>query len=489
MYQNGIDRPLGHILILGNRSAARHWERILLTRLEALGHMVSVQTVDVPRAGAGLDAVLAVERRRFGVSLASLSAPLAERAIGSPELVVDLSGTAGDLNIPVLRLAFNGQRDVTAGMTALLAGGAPEVMAGLNGVAIGRAKPMLRDRLWLSRLGDDLLAGAIGLVVHCVARALAGEVQALANDAALLPRTPASAFVPAYLSALAGSVAGRVARKIRLRGRPFYWQVAYRLIDGPGIAESGRLDGAPFAELADDGQRFYADPFLFARDGRTWLFVEEFPYASDRGLISVAELGADGRFSTPQPVLAEPHHLSYPQVFEDQGEIYMIPESSAAREVVLYRAERFPDRWLRDTVLLAGVDFNDATLLRRDGRFWLVGTERSGLGNPSDAMAVYTADTLRGPWHGHRFNPMVIDRSAARPGGAFIDDGARLTLPVQDGSRAYGGGLGLVDVLRIDAGDVVFGPVRPILPGPAWARSGIHTLNRLGRAEVVDSAG
>jgi hypothetical protein len=490
MCQNGTDRQLRHILLIGHQVGARAWEHALLARLETLGHAVSVKTLAGSRSGAGLDFVLAVERRRFGPSLASRSAPLAECIAGSPDLVVDLTGMAGAADGPVLRVAFNGQADLAVGLAALLAdGGPPELVARLDGVAVGVARPMLRDRLWLSRLGDDLLAGAIGLIVHCVARVLAGQVRALADDAVFRPAPAPVGFGRAYLSAMASGIADRIVRKIRLRGRPFYWQVAYRMIDGPGIAETGRLDGPPFAVLADDGQRFYADPFLFARDGRTWLFVEEFPYAAGRGLISVAELGAVGTFSVPRPVLTEAHHLSYPQVFEDQGEIFMIPESSAAGEVVLYRAEDFPDRWLRDTVLLAGIDFNDATLLRHDGLFWLFGTERHGRGSPSDSMAVYVADALRGPWRVHRFNPLVIDRSAARPGGALISTGAGIVLPVQDGARAYGGGLGLVDVLRVDADDVVFGPVRPILPGPAWARAGIHTLNRLGRVEVVDSAG
>ena len=104
------------------------------------------------------------------------------------------------------------------------------------------------------------------------------------------------------------------------------------------------------------------------------------------------------------------------------------------------------------------------------------------MGSASDTMAVYSAPALRGPWAPHRLNPIVIDHSAARPGGAFIRRDGRIMLPVQDGSRAYGGGLGLMELVRLDEGDVVFGPVGPIGAGPAWARSGIHTLNRVGRA-------
>jgi hypothetical protein len=368
----------------------------------------------------------------------------------------------------------------------LSSGGLPEIVSRLDGVAVGRARPMLSDRVWLSRMCDDLLAGAISLLIQSVARVFAGDLLPLAET---IDRAPGSSFLPNYAVSLAKGLAGRALQKLKSSGRPFYWQVAYRVIDGPGVAETGRLEGAAFTVLADDGERFYADPFVLEHDGCHYLFVEEFPYTTGRGVISVSKLGEDGRFGPPRVVLEEPHHLSYPQVFVHDGELFMLPESSAARELVLYRAEDFPNRWVRDSVLIAGRDFNDATLLQSGDRVWLFGTERFGYGSASDTMMAYSAASLRGPWEPHALNPIAIDRSAARPGGAFIRQGDRLLLPVQDGSRAYGGGLGLMELVRVDDEDVVFAPPRPIAPGTAWKRSGIHTLNRAGRLEVVDSAG
>ncbi|WP_287249391.1 hypothetical protein [Mesorhizobium sp.] len=369
----------------------------------------------------------------------------------------------------------------------LASGRLPELAVRLDGVTVARGRPMLGDRLWLSRSCNDLLAGAISLVAQSVARFAAGELAPIADSPAPMLRN--AGFVRHYLPFFCRGLLDRAVQKLRLGRRPFYWQVAYRLIDGPGVAETRQLDGKPFTVLADDGQRFYADPFVLERDGRHYLFVEEFPYATGRGVISVAELGADGNFGVPRVVLEEKHHLSYPQVFAHAGEIFMIPESAAARELVLYRAAQFPDRWVRDTVLLTDKDFNDATLLESDGRFWLLGTERFGYGSASDTMAVYSAPSLRGPWVAHALNPIAVDHSAARPGGAFIRHGDALVLPVQNGSRAYGGGLGLMRLDRLDELDVRFAPPRPIGPGPAWARAGIHTLNRAGNLEVVDSAG
>ena len=474
------------ILITQYSDISRRWQLELLRRLELAGHTVFVAHAGPSPEEHCLKAVLAIESRR-PCSLLSPRATPAERP-GKADLVVDLTGTAEQGDVPTLALSFSGQMKLCAGLSQMIARQElPEVIAWLDGVAVARARPMIGDRVWLTSGASDLLAGAIGLVEQCVAHFGAGSLTPL-PEPLRLPRQRSGADL--MLRYLPNLIAGLVRRRIRkLHARPFYWQTAYRRLDGKGVAEDGALSGAPFALLPDDGKRFFADPFVIEREGRTYLFVEEFPYALARGVVSVTELGADGSFGTPRQVLVEPHHLSYPQVFEMGGDVWMIPESSAARQVVLYRAERFPDRWVRHATLIADREISDATLLERDGRFWLFGTERHSQGNHSDTMVVFSADRLEGPWLPHSMNPVLIDRSAARPGGAFVQQGDRLFLPVQDGTRAYGGGLGLAELVELNQHAVRFAAPRPVRPGDAWARAGIHTLNRAGGIEVIDSAG
>ena len=464
----------------------RRWQLELLRRLEAAGHTVFTSHRGVTPPERGLTAVLAIESRRPGSLLSPRPVP-AERP-GHADLIIDLTGAAEQGDVPTLSLSFSGQMRLSAGLSQMIAKQElPEIVAWLDGVAVGRARPMIGDRVWLTHSATDLLAGAIGLVEQCVARFEAGLLTPLPELVRLPRQRSGSDLLLRYLPNL---VAGLVGRRIhRLRNRPFYWQTAYRRLDGQGVAADGELTGVPFALLPDDGKRFFADPFVIEHEGRTFLFVEEFPYALARGVISVAELGPGGHFGMPKQVLIEPHHLSYPQVFALDGEVWMIPETSSAREVVLYRAESFPTRWVRHATLLADREISDATLLQRDGRFWLFGTERHSQGNPSDTMVVFSADKLDGPWLPHPMNPVLIDRSAARPGGAFVQQGERLFLPVQDGSRAYGGGLGLAELVELNQHAVRFAAPRPVHPGKAWDRRGIHTLNRAGGIEVIDSAG
>ena len=478
---------LNKIVITFDPLAVRMWQIELLQRLRAAGYRVGVQHRAASyRPLHRPDWMLAIEARRFGKGLAHPVAAPPVEPLDQPHLLIDLSGQPEEGDIPTLALRFDGHRQFIDGLRHMLATDSlPAITTVVGHDTLAIARPMISDRLWLTRIGNDVLAGAISLVEHSVARFFAGALTPVDTPVA----EPATAgFLRHYFPQLATGLLDRLRHKLT-RGRPFYWQTAYRFGEDAGVAARAALDGAPFAVLEDDGARFYADPFVVERDGECFLFVEEYPYATAKGVISVAKLGPDGRFGVPKVVLEEPYHLSYPQVFSHDGTMFMLPESGGARRLVLYRAAAFPDRWEVDTVLLDDIDINDATLLQRDGRFWLFGTERRGSGSASDTLVVFSAPELRGPWSPHRLNPIAIDRFGTRPGGVFIERDGRTFLPVQDGSRSYGGGLGLAELLRVDDEAVVLAAPVPIRAGSAWRRKGIHTLNRAGGVEVVDSAG
>ena len=84
-------------------------------------------------------------------------------------------------------------------------------------------------------------------------------------------------------------------------------------------------------------RRFQADPFLFVKDNELYLFYE-LQHWDDPGCIAMIKTKDLKVWSKPQMVLKEPFHLSFPFVFEDQGVIYMIPESQEDDSIRLYCA-------------------------------------------------------------------------------------------------------------------------------------------------------
>ena len=216
------------------------------------------------------------------------------------------------------------------------------------------------------------------------------------------------------------------------------------------LMESGGVEDG-FYPLEPPPGRAYADPFLLEENGKTYVFFEDYDAREQRGRISFVELDADGRPThPPEPALTLPYHLSYPFVFRHRNEIFMIPESSAARTVSLYRAVGFPSHWALEAVLLDGPAALDATLLAHDDRLWLFAAVASPRAPLNDDLHLYSSVELTGPWEPHRRNPVVADVRSARPAGRIFPSRGRLIRPAQDCSTTYGRAIVLN---RIDALD------------------------------------
>jgi hypothetical protein len=230
---------------------------------------------------------------------------------------------------------------------------------------------------------------------------------------------------------------------------------------------------------------YAADPFAVERDGVLHVLFEDYDQAVGIGSIMHLSIAADGCVSVPEIAIETGVHTSYPFLLEHDGSIFMLPETAAAGELVLYEAEDFPRRWRRVATLLPGIPAVDASVVRHEGRWWMFAT-RSDHGDNHN-LFVWHAPELLGPWTPHPANPVKTDIQSSRPGGTpFVVDGT-LYRPAQDGSRIYGG---RVVINRVD---VLTGrafreqPVASQAPQPGSRYpDGLHTLSGAGQRTLVD---
>ncbi len=291
-------------------------------------------------------------------------------------------------------------------------------------------------------------------------------------------RRPTNAEMVPYL----GRVATRAMRR-QLRSRLFYeeWFLAFRE-RGTGVLPA---DMRRFRVVEPPRGRSYADPFVVERDGRHDVFFEDYAIDDHKGRISVCELGAAG-VGMPRVALETAYHLSYPSVFEWDGKMYMLPETSANRSIELFRAVRYPDAWELARVLMDDVVALDTTLLRHGGRVWLFANMPVRGARANDELSLFWSDSLLGDWTPHPRNPIVSDVRCARPAGEIIQAAGRLIRPAQDGSGAYGSAVVFrqIDVLTTD--DYRESTVGRIDAGWLSGNQGTHTYNRDAQYEVVD---
>lgn len=467
-----------------------------MTTLAECEHTTTAQVTwvktDAPRP-KGLEALFELERivlrkgRRCGadaVSKNDLGAP--PRNDPKPDITIDFTGNARDPAASprlYLRPLYNGVAGEDAILAAILAGDLPaiEIRDEISGAILEAGQPSAEVADGLSGALDTVMARTMTLLKAVVSGRARCSQWTIKGFEGKPPRSPVS-YV---LRGLAGAIAKEI---YRLCCHAPHWHIGWRYTDDAGIWTSRDLSGLPWRIIPDAGHRFYADPFPVTWQGRTFVFFEDLDHRVGKGTISTIEFDGKGPKGPAMPVLEEPWHLSYPFLVEHDGELWMIPESSANRDVALYRCIEFPNRWERHTTLLSGLELADATIVRHNELNYLFGATRDGAGGYSDTLSIFHASHLFGPWLPHTGNPIVVDRTSARPAGNFVTIGGQLWRPVQDCTGGYGTALGLAEIAELSP-TTFKQTVRHILrPGSRWPGRKLHTLNRCGRLEVIDGS-
>jgi hypothetical protein len=245
--------------------------------------------------------------------------------------------------------------------------------------------------------------------------------------------------------------------------------------------------------LPDPGPwRYLADPFGLVRGDALHVFVEAFDYRIKRATLQRHEYALDGlAWRGCATVMDLPFHLSYPQVFEHDGETWMVPESYQANEIALYRAtDDTLNHWERDCALLRGLPGADASLLQHDGRWWMFYTLVGPNARDQRELHAAHAPALFGPWTPLSSNPIRISRDGARPAGRpFIGRDGVPTLPVQDSSAGYGSATRLLRLPVLTPERVVVEAGTERLTGDLVCdihTAGLHTLTGCGGYTLID---
>ncbi len=500
------------------------WHLALLELLAADGHGITVSFVDnSDPLPTSLTALFDYDRARSGATTTRFSTQMKRQSFAPyfdaqnatmsaaktgtkpvpvADIALDLATSTRVTTRPerVLRPLYDGEMKDYALFRALLEQRAPAlaIADSLSEAAIWNIGLPAIETPWRIATSFDQVTSRL---VQGVQRVI-GKIAVGLNpgDARVAAPENSTNLRPSILASAALFAASRAARKVtRVREKISRdapkWHVAWRKIQEGTVPEPGICNLAEFRILPDDGQRFFADPFVFLKNGERHVFVEELPEATGRGHISHFTISAGGIASTPRPVLETPYHLSYPFVFEHGGEIWMLPESSADGGLDLYRAEHFPDRWTKIARLIEG-RIHDATFFSHAGRLWIAAGSETLQSATWDGLSLYSADALLGPWEAHPENPVLIDARFARPAGGLWIAGGALYRPAQDCSESYGGGLTLRRVTELTrerfceetVGSMSFGVkiYKPIFYGQGRRIFGPHTLSRAGDLEVID---
>ncbi|MDD6192831.1 MAG: hypothetical protein PUB24_07115 [Lachnospiraceae bacterium] len=261
---------------------------------------------------------------------------------------------------------------------------------------------------------------------------------------------------------------------MRPLGEAFHWVVAYR-IDGE----------KEFHIVKNPCWAWCADPFLVKYQGETYIFAEAFLYKTERKGVLVYCKWEGNQFGEWKVSMDEHWHLSFPNVWTQNGTLYMCPESYQRGDVARYRLMDFPNQWRREEILIDNVKYVDTVFVERDNKTYLFSFAPK-FSNAEGTLVAYEK-TEKGM---KKIAEITDDKTLARPGGNFIYDKGEVIRVGQNSEHTYGEGLVFLrveswfpeyrenEIKRLYAKDV---PVDSSLNF-----CGIHTYNRLDGIEVID---
>ena len=243
----------------------------------------------------------------------------------------------------------------------------------------------------------------------------------------------------------------------------------------------------PFHILKLNKNGWTADPFLFVKNGDIYIFGEYYDYRLGRGIIAYAKYNEKTRqINDWEPAIVEPYHLSFPYIYEKDGDVYIIPESNHANCLCRYKAIEFPRKW-KKSIIDKGHRLADTALFSIDNQSYGYTLQRKMSDPYIYESKIFIDKNECIEYIDGYYND---DPSTRRLGGAFFESGNSLVKVAQDCSHFYGEALVFSNfyknengfqeeiLLRLSPEMLVFD--RSIEP------CGIHTYNAAGGYEIID---
>jgi hypothetical protein len=235
--------------------------------------------------------------------------------------------------------------------------------------------------------------------------------------------------------------------------------------------------------------KFWADPFIVSGSHENVIFFEEYEFAHGKGHIAALVGTGDGTFTYAGPVLKTPYHLSFPYVFQYQGDYYMCPETHQAKSIQLWRCTSWPLKWTYHKTLLTNITAVDSMLFERDGRWWLfTNLDRDGAGDPCRELHIYHSDSpLSEVWTPLPSNPVVTGASRARNAGILFRDGKIYRLAQTQAFDQYGRSIKLFEITALSEQGYSENLIAELSPNHDLGVTGMHHLSACEDAVVFDA--
>lgn len=231
--------------------------------------------------------------------------------------------------------------------------------------------------------------------------------------------------------------------------------------------------------------RWFADPYLLeVTDKQIVVLVEEFCYKIRKGRIAKLVVSRPDYVLRDMKIILElPTHLSFPVIYENNGQVYVMPENSKSGAINIYHYNA-NDEQLEKVHEVGYLPLTDATIVKlNSGEEYVFSTK---IPRPNgDELHVYPFDGNCMKMDANCVETVSFPSNIARNAGNAFYVGNQLYRPAQDCNKCYGNGLNIQQICRVN-GKFVFKTVNEFHSDNPDYALGYHTFNMKNGLIVVD---
>lgn len=235
-------------------------------------------------------------------------------------------------------------------------------------------------------------------------------------------------------------------------------------------------------------QKFYADPFIFPKDNSLYLFFEEMNFKDNKGYISYCEI-VNNKPTEPKKIIEASYHLSFPNVFEHEGEIFMVPETLADNSIQLWKCNSFPDKWTLEKKLLENIKAVDTIFHQHNGKWFMFCSIKPvpHASGHEELHIFYSDEIVSSNWVSHPKNPVISDARCGRNAGKIENKDDKIFRYGQYSGDVYGKAITRSQIIKLSETEYEEKLLEVVYPESSKEFDNLHSYNNADNFAVSDA--
>ena len=235
---------------------------------------------------------------------------------------------------------------------------------------------------------------------------------------------------------------------------------------------------------------FWADPFIFKHKDKNYIFFENYDYKTKKGKISCGRI-KNSQLVDVDDVIEKEYHMSYPFIFKENEDVFLIPETSENNRLEIYKCVDFPFNWELHSTVFEGEKIIDASVyICKNKNKWLFLNKSAGINAPDNSdLYIYKVNSPDfKELEPHKNNPVIINSKVARNGGGIFEYKNETYRPSQaniDG--IYGRGLNINKIKKLTINEYVEETIITTQPNFDKGLISMHHLHQSNDIFVIDA--